>query len=75
VDIEFKFTGLCPGEKLYEELITQGEGIVKTPYEKLFALRADNDISPNWLGQKIKELASLSHEENANGINPFDSPV
>jgi len=28
-----------------------------------------------WLGRKIRELALLAHEEDANGINPFDSPV
>ena len=68
VDIEIKFIGLRPGEKLYEELITEGEGIVKTPHEKLFVLRANSNIDPGWLGQKIKELALLAHEEDANGI-------
>jgi FlaA1/EpsC-like NDP-sugar epimerase len=68
VDIEFKFTGLRPGEKLYEELITEGEGIVRTPHEKLFVLRANNNIDPGWLGEKIRELALLAHEEDANGI-------
>jgi FlaA1/EpsC-like NDP-sugar epimerase len=67
-DIEIKFIGLRPGEKLYEELITKGEGIVKTPHEKLFVLRANNDIDPGWLGQKIKELALLAHEQDAHGI-------
>ena len=68
VDIEIKFIGLRPGEKLYEELITEGEGIVKTPHEKLFVLRTNNNIDPGWLGQKIKELASLAHEQDALGI-------
>jgi hypothetical protein len=49
-------------------LITEGEGIVKTPHEKLFVLRANNTIDPGWLGQKIKELAFLAHEEDAHGI-------
>ena len=74
-DIEIKFIGLRPGEKLYEELITEGEGIVKTPHEKLFVLRANSNIDPGWLSQKIKELALLAHEQDGHGINPFDSPV
>jgi FlaA1/EpsC-like NDP-sugar epimerase len=57
-----------PGEKLYEELITEGEGIVKTPHEKLFVLRANSNIDPVWLGQKIKELALLAQEQDAQGI-------
>ena len=68
VDIELKFTGLRPGEKLYEELITEGEGIVKTPHQKLFVLRASSCIDPGWLGRKIKELALLAHEQNADAI-------
>ena len=68
VDIEIKFIGLHPGEKLYEELITEGEGIVKTPHEKLFVLRANNNIDPGWLGEKIRELALLAHEQDAQGI-------
>ena len=67
-DIEIKFVGLRPGEKLYEELITEGEGIVKTPHEKLFVLRANSKIDPGWLGQKIKELAQLALEQDAHGI-------
>ncbi|OGQ01018.1 MAG: hypothetical protein A2Z51_09705, partial [Deltaproteobacteria bacterium RBG_19FT_COMBO_52_11] len=38
-DIEIKFIGLRPGEKLYEELITEGEGIIRTDYEKIFVLK------------------------------------
>jgi FlaA1/EpsC-like NDP-sugar epimerase len=35
-DIEIKFIGLRPGEKLYEELLTEEEGLTKTVYEKIF---------------------------------------
>ncbi|MCP3873102.1 MAG: polysaccharide biosynthesis protein, partial [Desulfobacteraceae bacterium] len=34
-EIKIKYTGLRPGEKLYEELITEGEGIVKTGHDKI----------------------------------------
>jgi FlaA1/EpsC-like NDP-sugar epimerase len=40
-DIKIIFTGLREGEKLYEELITVGEGIVPTGHEKIMVLRSD----------------------------------
>jgi FlaA1/EpsC-like NDP-sugar epimerase len=39
VDVPIRFVGLRPGEKLYEELITEGEGIVPTSHEKIRVLR------------------------------------
>jgi FlaA1/EpsC-like NDP-sugar epimerase len=66
-DIEIKFIGLRPGEKLYEELITEGEGIVRTDYEKIFVLKG-NGYDRNWLDQRIEELTKLAHEQNASGI-------
>ena len=67
VDIEIKFIGLRPGEKLHEELNTQGEGIVRSPYEKIFILRGNhNDL--NWFNQKIGELVKLALEQDASGI-------
>jgi len=43
LDIKVVYTGLRPGEKLYEELITQGEGIVSTSHEKIMVLMR-NDV-------------------------------
>lgn len=40
-DIEIKETGLLPGEKLYEELITEGEGIEETEHEEIMVLRPE----------------------------------
>jgi FlaA1/EpsC-like NDP-sugar epimerase len=66
-DIEIEFIGLRPGEKLHEELITEGEGIVRTDCEKIFVLKG-NGCDPNWLNQKIEELVKLAHEQNAPGL-------
>jgi FlaA1/EpsC-like NDP-sugar epimerase len=78
-DIEIKFIGLRPGEKLYEELITEGEGIVKTGHKKILVLRngvqsgepniqnsQHNDL--NCLDEKIKELKALADAHDAKGI-------
>lgn len=51
-DIEVQFTGLRQGEKLYEELITDGEGIVPTMHEKIMVLKADGD----WNGLDSQEV-------------------
>ena len=37
-DIEIKYIGLRPGEKLFEELITEGEGIRETEHEEIMVL-------------------------------------
>jgi len=34
-DIEIEIVGLRPGEKLYEELLTDEEGLTDTPYDKI----------------------------------------
>lgn len=41
IDIPIEFVGLRPGEKLYEELITEGEGIVATEHTKIMVLRPE----------------------------------
>ncbi|MBU4524549.1 MAG: polysaccharide biosynthesis protein [Desulfomicrobium sp.] len=42
-EIEIKFTGLRPGEKLYEELITAGEDVLETGHDKIMVLRSGRD--------------------------------
>jgi len=39
IDIRIEFSGLRPGEKLTEELITEGEDILKTCHEKILVLK------------------------------------
>jgi len=39
VDIEIRFSGIRPGEKLFEELLTPEEGTITTRHEKIFVAR------------------------------------
>ncbi|MBN2141654.1 MAG: polysaccharide biosynthesis protein [Desulfovibrionaceae bacterium] len=56
VDVEIVFTGLREGEKLFEELITEGEGVVRTEHEKIMVLES-TDQGPNpALAQDIDRL-------------------
>ena len=38
-DIEIAFTGIRPGEKEFEELMTDDENVVRTPYEKIWVIQ------------------------------------
>lgn len=40
-DIDIEFTGLRPGEKLYEELLVDGEGMDPTEHEKILVVRGN----------------------------------
>lgn len=42
-EIKINFTGLRPGEKLYEELITEDEGVVPTSHDKIMVLRSNGN--------------------------------
>ena len=66
-EIEIKFTGLREGEKLYEELITEGEGIVETDHEKIMVLRGDNKTCSD-LYQGLEQLQQKSREHDCYGI-------
>jgi FlaA1/EpsC-like NDP-sugar epimerase len=58
-DVPIRFTGLRPGEKLYEELITEGEGIVPTRHEKIRVIRGRHCDAAS-LNLRIDELIDLA---------------
>jgi len=58
-DIPIEFIGLRPGEKLYEELITEGEGIVSTGHKKIMVLRGTVEDRDR-LRQNIEEMSQIS---------------
>lgn len=67
VDIKIEYVGLRPGEKLFEELITSGEGIVPTNHEKIMVLRGKT-CDQERLNAIIEELTKLALEQDGAGI-------
>lgn len=62
IDVEIKFTGLRPGEKIYEELLMSEEGLSSTPNKKIFIGKHLN-VSP---AELLKNLNSLHRAAEAN---------
>ena len=48
-DIRIEFTGLRPGEKLFEELLADGESTLPTPHAKLRIARPGEPLPSGWL--------------------------
>jgi FlaA1/EpsC-like NDP-sugar epimerase len=57
-DIQIQFTGLRPGEKLYEELLADDENTLPTMHEKVRIAQA-RITSPNWLDDALTWLTKL----------------
>ncbi|MBR0329848.1 MAG: polysaccharide biosynthesis protein, partial [Selenomonadaceae bacterium] len=55
-DIKLVYTGLRPGEKLYEELLTSEEGTSSTRHEKIFKARI-NPLDADELSRDLQILA------------------
>ncbi len=68
-DIQIVYTGLRPGEKLYEELLTDSEKTIPTHHEKIRKAHVeeiDGDLVLDKIDGLIKDLYSLSNEEVVN---------
>ncbi len=57
-DIQIVFTGLRPGEKLYEELFYKNEDYLPTHNPKILIAKVNN-IDFNWITTQIKELEEI----------------
>jgi len=66
-DVLIEFTGLRPGEKLYEELITSGEGIVSTSHKKILVLRGKTLDAAALLAQ-IESLLAVARQGDDEAI-------
>jgi len=55
IDIAITYTGLRPGEKLYEELLTAGENIMKTYHEKIMIAKI-KDVEYDFINSEIQNI-------------------
>ena len=59
VDAEIVYTGLRPGEKLHEELIVEGEDVMRTAHPKVMKLIGSEKMPPEWLA-RLGELVEAA---------------
>jgi len=66
-DIHIKITGLRPGEKKYEELLTSEEGTNRTNHTKIFEAALDT-VDRDWLIDKIATFDSCKTDMDVIGV-------
>ncbi len=59
-DIEIRFTGVRPGEKLYEELFFSAENAIPTDHPKV--LRAKNAVLPVGISTVVEDLITAAQQ-------------
>ncbi len=65
-DIDIKITGLRPGEKLYEELLTAEEGAMVTEHKKIFRAKISEQYSRNEIQNIIAEFNETIYSKDNN---------
>ncbi len=69
-DIEIVFTGIRPGEKLFEELDTDGENVAKTRHPKIFIGKIAAYPEAK-VGQALQRLAELSRNGHDTDLRAY----
>ena len=67
VDMEIKYTGLRPGEKLYEELLMNEEGMQDTD-NKLIHIGRPIEFNKEHFYEKLEELKEMAYAEDSADI-------
>ncbi len=63
--IEVRFTGLRPGEKLYEELLADDELTVRTRHPKIRIARKPGDDRDEWRERLLADIAAAGELDDA----------
>lgn len=63
-DIDITFTGMRPGEKLFEELLVDGETYEPTPHEKIFLAAYASRASLPYLDSTLEALSAAAEGDD-----------
>ena len=66
-DIQIQFTGLRPGEKLYEELLMDEEGVRKTGNRKIF-VGSPLGLNKDTFFEQLAELKKIAYSNNSENL-------
>lgn len=75
VNAEIVFTGLRPGEKLHEELVVEGEDVLRTSHPKVMKMIGDTPVSPEWERQLVTLAVCAQNADRFGVIRGLDSLV
>ena len=64
MDIPIVYTGLRPGEKLYEELLMDEEGLADTANEMIHIGRPI-EMDDEWFVKRLEELDTASRQDSS----------
>ena len=67
-DIPIVFTGIRPGEKLFEEVLTAEEGVEPTTHPKIFKAKIKKPLSQRTLNEKIEKLKDFAQRQDRAAI-------
>jgi len=70
-DIAITFTGLRPGEKLFEELLNAEEGVLETKHTEIFKAVCSRKRTLDDLETKIDQIFNLLKSNNTESVRPF----
>ncbi len=73
-DIDIKISGLRPGEKLYEELLTNEENTIPTYHNKIMIAKTEN-INIKEIKGKIEDLIAVHEINNTEIVRKLKSIV
>jgi FlaA1/EpsC-like NDP-sugar epimerase len=66
-DVKIIFTGLRPGEKLYEELLMNEEGLQKTDNQKIF-IGTQIDVTEEQIHDGLDKLWNVSQSNDSKAV-------